>query len=81
MTEARKAKAELTSAKPMAMLTSQKIKGQGEEVSVLVKDRSDRSQTRVRFLVQLGETPLLYNLGHVEKGAAVGEVRKQVVLF
>lgn len=79
--EAKKAKSELTSAMPMAVLTSQKIDGQGEEVSVLVKDKSDRLQTRVRFLVQLGAVPVLYGLGHVNKGAPAGVIRKQVVIF
>ena len=69
LSDAKKAKAELSSAAPMAVLSTQKIDGEGQEISVLVKDKHAKLQTRVRFLIQLGAQPVKYDLGHIAKGA------------
>ena len=81
LSDARKAKGELSSALPMAVLSTQKLDGEGEEVCVLVKDKHGKLQSRVRFMIQHGAMPVTYNLGHVAKGAEIGDIRKQVVVF
>ena len=65
----------------MAVLSTQKLDGEGEEVCVLVKDKHGKLQSRVRFMIQLGAQPVTFNRSHVSKGGEVGELRKPVVVF
>ena len=52
---------------PLAILVPTNISGTGEEVHVLVEDPSGRWQTRRRFMIQLGMTPVTYMEGKPNK--------------
>ena len=81
LAEAKKAKEELNSSLPMAVLSTQKLNGEGEEIACLVKDKNGKLQTRTCFLVRLGANPVLHNLNHVATDSSAGEERQQVVIL
>ena len=58
---------ELKGEGPLAILVPTNISGTGEEVHVLVEDPSGRWQTRRRFMIQLGMTPVTYMEGKPNK--------------
>jgi hypothetical protein len=81
LSDAKKAVAELSSALPMAILATRKIEEKGEEMSVLVRDKLGKLQTRTRFLIQLGAQPVTFNENYITKGGEAGLLRKPVVVF
>ena len=61
--EGKKLVNELKGDHALAILVPLNVTGAGEEVHVLVEDPSGRWQTRRRFLIQLGSTPVQYMEG------------------
>ena len=63
-----------------AILVPSNITGSGEEVHVLVEDPSGRWQTRRRFMIQLGISPVTYMEGKPKK-AIVSDSVKVVLTY
>ena len=73
--EARKIVKELKGEHALAILSPSNITGSAEEVHVLVEDPSTRWQTRRRFLIQLGSTPVTYMEGKPKKSFVADSVK------
>ena len=58
----------------LAVLSPSNITGVGEEVHVLVEDPSGRWQTRRRFMLQLGTSPVAYMEGKPRKSVIADSV-------
>ena len=71
---------ELKGDQPRAILVAANITGTGEEVHVLVEDPSGRWQTRRRFMIQLGTSPVTYMEGKPKK-AIVSDLVKVVLTY
>ena len=63
-----------------ALLCTKDITGNGVCLEVPVKDKNDRYATRIRYLVQLGATDVLYNAKLIPKGGPVISVTTWVAL-
>ena len=72
---ARKLVKELKGEHALAILAPSNITGSAEEVHVLVEDPSTRWQTRRRFLIQLGTTPVTYMEGKPKKSFVADSVK------
>ena len=59
----------------LAVLSPSNITGVGEEVNVLVEDPSGRWQTRRRFMLQLGTSPVVYMEGKPRKSVIADSVK------
>ena len=66
---------DLKSELALAILVPSNITGSGEEVHVLVEDPSGRWQTRRRFMIQLGTSPVTYMEGKPKKAIVSDSVK------
>ena len=73
--EARNVVKELKGEHPLAILAPSNIIGSGAEVHVLVEDPTGRWQTRRRFMLQLGPSPVVYMEGKPRKAAVADSVK------
>ena len=58
--ETKQVRKELKADQPTAVLSPINVDGEGTEISVFTTDKHGRAQTRVRYMFQLGPTPVVF---------------------
>ena len=80
MAEAKKAMAELSSARPMAVLAPGPVDGKGQKVPVVV-EKEGKECSWTRWLIQLGTEDVVLDYSGITAGGRVGATNTKVVVF